>query len=364
MSFDFNSIWLTIFMLSALVVVHEFGHFIMARAFGVKVHEFSIGFGPILSKFDWKGIQYTIRWFLLGGFVKIAGLDIALEGEGESEKSQEKWRTFQDISLWQKIVVIAAGPIFNLLLALVIIFCTAAFIGVPNDLRNDQPIIEQASPGTPAFEAGIRPGDEVLNINGLSVQKWRDIPAIISKNGGKTLSIKIKRQDQILLKKITPMFDPVNKRHIIGISAVLDYKTLPIKEATKITFTYPWTYTVGIVKTFQLMFSGKLKGGLMGPIGMVAVVEQNTRLHPYNTFALAFSISMFLCLFNLLPLPLPLLDGGWIVILLIERLLRREFSAEQKAAAQMVGLAAFLVLGVIIAYGDILTSFKRFFLGG
>lgn len=359
-----NSIWQTLLLLSLLVVVHEYGHFITARMFGVKVYEFAVGFGPILWKTEHKGIQYSIRWFLLGGFCKIAGMDIALEGEGEDGETLRPEESFNFLALWKKVVVIAAGPIFNLILAMVLVFCMAAFVGLPSNLRNDAPIVEQAAPGTPAFDAGIRPGDKIIAINGQPVTKWQDISGLIQENGKNPLTVKLIRNNQTLTKTIIPFYNELEKRYIIGINAVTDFKRTSIGDALKITWNFPWNFTKSVIKTFQLMFTGKLGGaGLMGPIGMVSVVEQYTNLPLYYLLYLVVQISMFLFLFNMLPLPLPLLDGGWIVILLIERLIRREFTPQQKAAAQMFGMVAVLVLGAFIAYGDLLRLFKRFFGG-
>jgi regulator of sigma E protease len=362
LGFNFNAIWQTILLLSVMVVVHEYGHFRLARAFGVTVHEFSIGFGPLIGKFNWKGVVYSIRWVLLGGFVRIAGMDISLEG-GEDETPVKPEQSFQYLALWKKVCVIAAGPFFNLILAVVLVFVTAAFVGLPSSLRNEAPIVEQAIPGTPAFEAGLRPGDRILIINQKPVKEWKDISALIKESGSKTIEIKISRQGETLIKKITPSYSPVDKRYTIGITGVPNFQKTSIPEAAKIAVNFPWNFTQAVYKSFAMMFRGEIKGGFMGPIGMVSVIEQNSKLPLYYNLFLAIQISMFLCIFNMLPIPLPLLDGGWIVILLLERLLHREFSAEQKAAAQMVGLMAMVVLGILVTYGDFMRMFKRFFGG-
>lgn len=361
-----NSIWLTVLLLSILVVVHEFGHFIMARLFGVKVYEFSIGFGPLIGKIFKNDIQYSFRWFLLGGFVKIAGLDIALEGEEKEGTSEtESIKTFQDVSLLQKIAVIAAGPVFNIILTIILVFVTAAFVGVPAKIKNEEPVIEQALPGTPAFTAGLRPGDRLVEINNEPVKVWSDIPRLVNKFEGKTLDVKILRNDKYFNRQITPIYNPEYKSYLIGIDRPVIYERMSVGKAFTAAFSYTWDLISATVKTFSMLFTGKVKvnDGFMGPLGMVTVMEQNTQLPLYHTMILAAQISLFLGMFNLLPIPLPLLDGGWIVILLLEKLLHREFTAEQKAAAQMVGLSIVLVLGVMIAYSDIIRSIQRFFGG-
>jgi regulator of sigma E protease len=372
LGFNLNSIWQTLLLLSILVVVHEFGHFITARLFGVTVYEFSVGFGPIIAKIKRKGIQYSFRWILLGGFCKIAGMDIALEGEAENpeeNEGNEQVCPFYSIAYWKKVIVIAAGPFFNVFLGVLLAFVLYAFIGYPNGLK-DNPVVFLASPGTPAFEAGIRPGDRITALDGQPVQKWVQIPKIIQKLGSKKIKVDLLRgtPKTRLVKYIVPEYNEVYKRYIIGIEGETSFKRLPVNNAAYQAIMIPWYYYQSIKLTFQTMIAKKqAKGAFMGPIGMTAVIEQYASLPLihiiYKFLELGISINMCLFLFNMLPLPLPLLDGGWIVIMTLEKLMRREFSANQKAGAQMVGIVAVLLLGVVIAYGDVLLVIKRFFGG-
>jgi regulator of sigma E protease len=360
LGFDFNAIWKTLLLLSFLVVVHELGHFITARMFGVKVHEFSVGFGPLIGKFTRKGVQYSFRWVLLGGFCKIAGMDMAVEGEPEEPPVDPK-ESFNYLSLWKKVVVIGAGPVFNLILAMVLIFVMAAFIGLPTSLKSPAPIIEQASLGSPAFEAGLKSGDKIVAIDGTQVNEWQDIPKLVAKSQGRALKITIERQNQIIEKEITPLYNSIEKRYLIGVSPLVNYERTSISEAIKLAVLNTGNFIWQFYKSFGEIISMAFKGGVMGPIGMVTVIEKSAGLPLYHTFFLLFQISMFLFIFNMLPIPLPLLDGGWIVILLLEKLFRKEFSVEQKAAAQMVGMMAMLVLGVMVTYNDIVRVIRMYF---
>ncbi|HYH04789.1 MAG TPA: M50 family metallopeptidase [Bacillota bacterium] len=363
-----NSIWMMVLTLSILVVVHEFGHFIMARLFGVTVHEFSVGFGPLIGKINRNGIQYSFRWMLLGGFVKIAGLDIALEGENpESETESAKIVPFHSIAYWKRVLIIAAGPVFNVIFGVILAFILAALIGLPAKMKNDAPIVMLASPGSPAFEAGIRPGDRIRAINDQPIQKWLDIPAVIQKYGKNRLKVELERKQERVTKYIVPLYNKFEKRYIIGIEGVSTLQTIPPGKAVQFAVSQPWAFSKAIVTTIKMVIMREVKGSFMGPVGMTVVMEQYSHL-PLNQilfqiFYLAIQINMFLFLFNMLPLPLPLLDGGWIVIMTLEKLFRKEFSVEQKAAAQMVGMAGVLVLGAIIFYSDVMMTIKRFFGG-
>ena len=368
--FDFNAIWQMVLLLSILVVVHEFGHFITARMFGVTVYEFSVGFGPLIAKIKRNGVQYSFRWLLLGGFVKIAGLDIALEGENQDSSGagepEEKVCLFHNIAFWKRVLIIAAGPFFNVILGMILTFCLCAFVGWPSGLK-ESPTVLMATPGFPAFEAGIRPGDKIAQINDRKVRKWVQIPELVQKFGANKMKIAIIRDGRRITKYITPQYAPELRRHILGIEGVTSLERIPAKDAAKVALIQPWTYTQQIVEMFVKIARKEAKGTFMGPIGMVVIMEQISRLPLnfiiYKILELAIGINMFLFIFNMLPLPLPLLDGGWIVIMTLEKIFKREFSADQKAAAQMVGMVGVLLLGIMIAYGDVRMLINRFFGG-
>jgi regulator of sigma E protease len=371
LSFNLNSIWQTLLLLSILVVAHEYGHFITARLFGVTVYEFSVGFGPLITKWKHQGIQYSLRWMLLGGFVKIAGMDIALEGEPENPEvgaDAAPVQPFHAVAFWKRVLIVAAGPFFNVFLGMLLAFCLAAFVGFPSGIK-DNPTVSLALPGGPAFEAGIRPGDKIVRLNDQPVKKWVEIPPLVQKLAPKKIKVELVRNPGRvrLVKYIVPQYSSQVKRYFIGIEGTTSLERWSVKNAAKYAVTAPWYFYRQIKLTLELIIKKQAKGALIGPIGMTAIIEQYSRLpliHViYRFLELAIGINMCLFIFNMLPLPLPLLDGGWIVIMTLEKLMGREFSANQKAAAQMVGLVAVLFLGVWIAYGDVMMLIKRFFGG-
>jgi regulator of sigma E protease len=357
--FNFNSIWLTILMLSVAVVIHEYGHFITARAFGVTVYEFSVGMGPLIGKFNRRGVQYSLRWILFGGFCKIAGMDMALEGETTNPETRPK-HLFYSLALWKKIIVLATGPIFNLLLGSLLWLLVMIVIGVPVSAKGTL-VIGSVNSNSPAMEAGLKPGDKIITANNQNLKNSTDLSNLIQNYATKGIRIEVARKDQILVKELIPKYSPENKKYLIGVTflAITKFKKASLIQATKETITFPWLY----IKLLGKVFSGKIKGGLSGPIGIVGVVDQALQSPPQlillNIIQLFFIISISLCFFNLLPLPLPILDGGWIVILTIERIFRREFSAEQKTTAYTIGLVLFLLTFVWVTYGDIISLVKR-----
>lgn len=368
MAFNFNSIWLTLLMLSVAVMIHEYGHFLTARAFGVTVYEFSLGFGPLIGKFTRGGVQYSLRWILFGGFCKIAGMDMALEGETKEPETRPE-HIFYNLSLWKKVIVLATGSIFNLILGMIVFFFALIWIGTPvvsnGALVSDSVVISSVINKSPAMAAGLKSGDKIITVNEQPIKQSTDLSNAVQQSANKTIRIQIMRNKETLRKELTAEYSRENKKYMIGVSlmAIPKFETASLTEAAKQTIALPWT----TIKMLVQLFKGKVKGSLMGPIGAVDMIEQTLQLPPqlvlFSIVQFFAAISISLCLFNLLPLPLPILDGGWIVILILERIFRREFSAEQKTAAYTIGLIAVLLAFVWITYGDIARLVKRV-LGG
>lgn len=351
----------TLILLNFIVVIHELGHFWVARKNGVRTPEFSVGFGPLLAKTVHNGVQYSLRAIPLGGFVKIAGMDIALEGDGseESEKVPEKER-FDYLSLLKKIAVIVAGPINNLLLAFATLILMAVFLGVPMDAKTDRAIVGLVDPKTPAYEAGLTPGDRIVSINEQPVQKWDDLVRIVHKSPGKPLRFVVERKGSTFKRTIKPYYHPHLKIGLIGIQPPIIIKKLPLGQAITHGVKQSIYSIVAIIEAVGRLLVGKERASGIGPIGMIGAVQQAASSGLYQLFMMFAMFNLFLGFFNLLPIPLPLLDGGWVVILLIERLRKKEFTPNQKSIAQMIGLGLMLVLFVLITLGDISSEIRRF----
>lgn len=350
------SLLLTLLVISIMVMVHEFGHFFFARLFGVTVHEFSVGFGPLITSWKKNGIQYSLRAVPLGGFVKIAGMDIALEGEAGKEEGE---RLFGELPLLRKILVIVAGPLNNLILAMLTFMFMAGVIGIPYQQQTERAIIGVVEPKSPAYEAGLSPGDEIVEIDGQPINSWKQIAEVVHKSPRKTLTFKVRRDNTYFTREIRPFYDPAYEVGRIGILPSYTIKRLPFADSLKFGVLRTWYGIQDIPVSLFRMLIGKERAGVMGPLGMVGAIDQALQSGLHLFFSIVAGINLFLGLFNLLPIPLPLLDGGWIVILILERLRRKEFTPEQKTAAQMVGLAAILLLTVIATYTDILSILRR-----
>ncbi len=352
------SILITLILLNVVVIVHEFGHYLTARLFGVRVLEFSIGFGPVLAKAVHKGIQYSIRAVPVGGFVKMAGMEMALEGEPAPEAMNDRG-SLRKQPLWKRITIILAGPVNNLILAGIVLGLTLAFIGDPVD-SDKRPIIGYVTSKTPAYEAGLTAGDRIKSIGGQKIDTWNQMAGAIAKSKGRPLEIVFERRGRILRRTAKPMLDPSTNTYKLMISPVYIYKRQPLGQSIRIGFQRAYQFTGGIIYYLARAIRGKEKVGLMGPVGMVGEVNVSIQSGPWWVAMLLAQLNLFLFLFNLLPIPLPLLDGGWVVIYLIEAVRRKEFTDEQKAAAQFFGLLVIVALFLFVTYGDIMTRLRRF----
>ena len=352
------SILLTLVLLSLLVVVHELGHFLAARLFGVRVLEFSVGFGPLLAKAIRRGTQYSLRGIPLGGYCKLSGMDLVLEGEAAPEASKEPG-SLRSLPAWKKAIIVLAGPVNNFLIAALIITIMLAAVGAPKGV-DKRPIIGNVDPKSPGYEAGLSANDLVTALNGKPITLWTELVNGVRASKGEPVSFTILRQGHTFDRTMQPFYDPEYKVYRLGIYPRYIFARLSLGQSIKSGFTSIYWVSASIVQLIGKGLTGKARVPLSGPVGVVGAVDQSFKAGPWWILQLLASISLFLALFNLLPIPLPILDRGWVAIYLIEWLRGREFTGEQKAAAQFFGLIVMAAFFVFVTYGDVLTGFRRF----
>jgi len=350
----------TLLALNLLVLAHEGGHFLAARKAGIKVYEFSIGFGPRLFGWRKNDIDYSVRALFLGGFVRMAGVEETIEG-GKDDKpiADDDPSNFKNKSLWTKIAVLFAGPFSNYVVAFLLFVVAYAIFGIPYDIVDERARVGYVIAKSPAYHSGLTVGDEIVAIDGQPVENWDAMTAIIRQNPEKKLTLTINRNNQIMDIDIVPRqaYGQTEPHGEIGIQREISLKRLGLLESIKTAGRQVWYLNVATVQ----VLIGKEKADFMGPVGLVSEVGQATQKGAGWFLQIIAAVSGSLAFFNLIPIPLPLLDGGWIMILIIEKILRREFSQQQKAIAQMVGLVAVLILFVVVTWGDISGLLQRYF---
>ncbi|NLK09089.1 MAG: RIP metalloprotease RseP [Firmicutes bacterium] len=337
-----NLLFAFIIVLGPTVFFHELGHFLIAKAVGVKVHEFALGFGPVLFKRRGKETAYSIRWLPLGGFVKLAGMDIP-EDETDIIPDDDE-RSFNNKPLWQRLAVIAAGPVMNFVLAVIIFALYTGLAVIP-------PTVQTIEPGSPAEVARLLPGDEITHVAGTRVHSVQDINQIVADLDGKEITLVIVREAHTIQLAITPALDPNLNRARLGVGMVEKTRESPFT-ALNHGIQRTWLISKDIVSSLFRMVTGKVKPDIAGPIGIFQLVGESANQGFFFVLFIAGVLSVNLGLFNFLPIPV--LDGGWLFLLIWEAVRGRPLEPEQKGAVQFIGLAFLLLLMLFATYKDLL----------
>ncbi len=349
-------ILISLAVLSALIIFHEWGHFLAARLFGVKVEEFGLGMPILVTKPLWKkkwgDTTYSFYPMLLGGFVRMKGQD-----DFDLSKKSDDPDSYMSKKPWQKIVILLAGPFANILLAF-LLYIAIALIGA-DALA---PTVGQTVENSPAAEAGIKPKDTIVAINGQKVQIWDDIGKIITTSEG-PLQLTVMRDGKLRNIIITPkvsearsIFGEKIQKKMIGIAPSGDFVTIPMHSIGDV-LSYAWDKTVWatglIVRSLEKLIEGVVPASQMGGIvSIVQVTSQASAIGITTLFALAALISVNLGVLNLLPIPA--LDGGHIVFNLYEMLFKRPPSEKVFYNLTVAGWVLLLSLMAFTTYNDIL----------
>jgi len=345
-------------VLGVLIFFHEFGHFIVAKAFGVGVEKFSLGFGPkILAKTVGR-TEYRLSAIPLGGYVKMVG-----EQPDEELDPADIPFSFTHKPVFQRILIVASGPVFNFILAIIIFFGIFWLAGV----MMLQSVIGEVKAGSPAESAGIISGDKVLTINGASISNWSEMAEMIMDSGGSSLNFTLLRDSRHINLSVTPeddvmenIFGEEQHRYIIGVSSTGDVITRKLGPVEAFTESLNRTYLIckltilSVVKVFQGTIPAKTIGG---PILIAQMAGEQVEQGPVSLLAFIALISVNLGILNLLPIPV--LDGGHILFFSIEAVIRRPVSIKTREIAQQVGIFLLMMLMVFVFYNDIMRFFEK-----
>jgi regulator of sigma E protease len=351
-----TDIFAFVIVLGVLVFFHEFGHFIMARLFGVGVEKFSLGFGPRLFGRK-KGItDYRVSAIPLGGYVKMVG------EEPDSEVAPADIPiSFTHKHVFKRIIIVAAGPFFNLVLAVIIFFMIFLVTGI----FILKPTAGSVEKGSPAETAGLVKGDLIESIDGKVISDWEEMAGIISGSSGKKLSVSVRRNGALITLDITPelkaaknIFGEDVNRYAIGIASAGDFypkKLNPFQalfESIRQTYKITNLTVVSIVKLIQGTVSAKTLGG---PLMIAEMAGQQAREGVANLLFFIALLSINLAVLNFLPIPV--LDGGHLLFFFIEAAIGRPVNTKMREIAQQVGIFILIVLMIYVFYNDITRIF-------
>ncbi|MCI1477659.1 MAG: M50 family metallopeptidase [Clostridium beijerinckii] len=331
---------LAILAFGVLIIVHELGHFTLAKLNGVRVEEFSIGMGPKVFSNQGKETQYSLRLFPIGGYVKMMG----------EEESVEDERSFSAKSPLRRISIIIAGVFMNYVLAIVIFI---SFIYTNGYVKT---VLSEVVPSSPAYEAGLLPGDKIERVNGSRSFTSDDASFEINMSKGNAINVYIDRNGEKKEFKVIPVKGE-NSQLLIGV------KFLPVQNPTfEESFKQSFNQTASLVsqtfKGLEMIFTGKanLKTDVGGPLTIVKISAESAKAGIWPLLYFTAFLSVNLAVFNLLPFPA--LDGGWCVILLIELITRRKVPDKIVGVLNYIGFAALIGLMILVTIKDILFPVK------
>jgi regulator of sigma E protease len=347
-----TSIFAFIIVLGVLIFFHEFGHFLIARLFGVGVEKFSLGFGPRLIGKRVGITDYRISAIPLGGYVKMVG------EEPDAEVAPEDIPlSFTHKHVVKRMLIVAAGPVFNILLAVIIFFGTFLFEGA----LVFKPSVGEVTPGSPAATAGLEKGDLVTALNGMEISSWDELAEIINASQGSAITFTVRRAETTKQFLIAPkpvsvknLFGEDVQRYVIGIMRSGEYYSKDLTAIQAVSQSLSQTYQVTelmvviIAKLIQGDVSVKTLGG---PIMIAQMAGDSAKSGVGSLIAFIALISVNLAIINLLPIPV--LDGGHLLFFLIEAIKGSPVSVKVREVAQQIGLFLLIMLMILVFYNDI-----------
>ena len=341
------SIVIAIIIFSLIIIFHELGHFLLAKKNGICVEEFSIGLGPRLIGKKIGETVYCIKLLPFGGACVMTGEDEASDDE----------RAFGNKSVWARMAVVFAGPFFNFILAFVL---AAVLIGV---VGYDEPVVTSVTEGSPAEEAGIQAGDRIIRLNNMHIHVYREISNYLTLHPDKAkeaVTVVYERDGEKYTTSLTPEYNEEAGRYLMGLQ--WDYSRTKGNIFSVIGYdAYEVKYWICItVDSLRLMVTGSVSANdISGPVGIISTIgstyTESRAISLLAVFANLINISILLTanlgVMNLLPLPA--LDGGRLVFLIIEAIRGKRIDPDKEGMVHFVGLVLLLGLMVIIMFNDI-----------
>lgn len=320
-----------------LVFIHELGHFTVAKLSGVRVHEFAMGMGPKLVSLTRGETAYSLRLFPIGGFVRMAG---------EEPGDEDDPRGFDKRPVGARMAILAAGPLMNFALSVILFILVFMLMGVPSQST----VIGDVLPGQPAELAGVEAGDRILAIDGQIVSEWSEVVSRINAAPNRKLVFSIQRNSETKLIEITPGLDAEGKRGIVGIAGSLE--RFALLQSIRLGFEQTVSVTKMMIGGLWQAIAQRSAPDVAGPVGIISLVGEVAKVGIANLLWLAAFLSINLGFLNLLPFPA--LDGGRLLFAFIEVVRGRPVDPKKEGFIHFVGFVILLLLIGVVTYKDIL----------
>lgn len=349
-------ILLALVLLGVLIMVHEFGHFAVARLCGIAVKEFSMGFGPKLLQWQSRksGTLFTLRPIPMGGYCMFYG---DTDDDPDGTKMKDDPRNYNNAPVWKRMLSVAAGPAMNFVLAFVVAVVFLASFAVAPDL----PMVDSVEAGMPAQAAGLRAGDLFVSVNGQDVygktpQEFSQI--IANSAAGQPVELVVRRDGSEMPLTMVPAYDEAEGRLRIGIVITQNYARLPAGSVVPEAWRYCVQASTAIANALgKLVTTGEGLQQSAGPVGTVQMVAEQTQSGGMVAYLqLIVIISINLGLMNLLPIPA--LDGSRLVFMAIEAVRGKPVSQKVESIIHLCGYALLILLMLLLTFQDVLRIFQ------
>ena len=335
---------IAIILFSILILFHELGHFLMAKLNGIRVNEFTLGLGPTLIGVKKGETKYCLKLLPFGGSCVM---------EGEDEDSDDPG-AFNNKPVWARILVVAAGPVFNFILAFLFALVIISCIGY------DKPQIAAVTEGYPAEAAGIQPGDTIIKMNHDRIRVYREISLYVNMHQGETVDIVYERDGKQYETTLEPKLDEESGNYYLGFSSNRQRTKGNVLQILKYSLYEVEYWIETTYKSLAMLVRGKVSADdVSGPVGIVSAIgdtyEKSKPDGAYyimlNMMNFAILLSANLGVMNLLPLPA--LDGGRLLFLIIEAIRRKPINREKEGMVHFIGFALLMALMVVVLFNDI-----------
>ena len=334
---------IAVICLGILIVLHELGHFLAARKFGVYIHEFSVGFGPKLFSRKGDETEVSLRLVPLGGYVRFAGEE-GIEPDEDIDIPEERLLT--SLPPAKRALVMLAGPLMNLVVAMVAFFLVLSFVGIAKPTTQ----IAEVVAGYPAYEAGIQPGDRIIRVEDAEISEWGDMVALVQKRTGVPTTIVVEREGNILSFTLTPI--DVSGTGIIGVKAEVTTVRFGVFRGIKEAFLETIFVSVAWIATVAGMIGGAIAPELTGPVGISQILGEAARQGIGQLLYVLGFLSANFALINLLPIPS--LDGSRLLFVAVEGIRGKPIDPAKENIIHFIEFFLLMVLFIVITYKDIL----------
>ncbi len=326
-------------MIFILVIPHELGHLIVAKLCGVQVNEFSVGMGPLLFQKQKGETVYSFRLLPIGGYCAM---------EGEDEGDPDNPRAFINKKPLQKIAILVAGVVMNVLIAVLIFTICMMIRTVPTNE------IASVQPGSAAEEVGLCEGQRLISVDNTKSTDWAVLSEAFSQyQEGDIIELTVSKDGEKHTYFLTPKYNEEEQRYIVGI--VMKSTRNPI-DCTRYGVRTAWTMNVALLESFKMLFQGQVsKDDVAGPVGIVKLVDDAKDVGFMNYMLLLGLMSLNLAIINILPFPA--LDGGRILFVIIRKLTGNVISDKVEAIIHLIGMAALILLIIFLTFNDIMKLF-------